>query len=642
MCGIAGIVHLDGRPVDRGELLRINQALSHRGPDGDGVYVDGGIGLAHRRLAIIDPSLGVQPFLVPEAQLALTFNGEIYNYIELKEELKESYTFSTTSDTEVLVRAYQRWGIRCLERLRGMFAFALLDRRAQKLFLVRDRVGIKPLYIWRAPSSLYFASELSALAKAASFPRKVDAQAVAAYFQLQYVPAPRSIYRGVEKLRPAYFLEIDLSSRQCSEHRYWDLELAPQARPEGELLEELNEVLDETVRIYVRSDVPFGAFLSGGVDSSLVTAVMGRHLKEPVRTFSIGFEEEAHSELPFAAQAARLLGASHHERVVTADLASGVLERLAWHYGEPFGDSSAVPTYYVSKEAASEVKMVLSGDGGDELFGGYNSYRALQQELERDPLGLMGAMKWLGIRGLDRVPGLGAVVGRLSQLGGRALRRAPDSVRGVLHRLRSQQLQPFHDQHRQAFDAVSLRGLLRPEVHPGPPVAIDGVGLAADVDPLTWFQAHDFKTYLVDDVLTKVDRASMACSLEVRVPLLDHRLVELAFRLPLSAKVIADGKGGITTKVLLKRSAERFFSPSFLERPKRGFGIPVVEWCRGPLRSRIEDGLRDRQSGLYEWARFDAVQTILDEFFAGKESHVARVWYLMMFDLWVRHVHQVS
>lgn len=637
MCGIAGIVHLDGRPVDGEALTRMADAMRHRGPDGAGTHVDGNVGLAHRRLAIIDPALGVQPFL--SGPRALTYNGEIYNYVEVKAELT-AQAFHTSSDTEVLMRAYEARGIECLSALRGMFAFALLDRPRQRLYVVRDRLGIKPLHIYRDGSTLAFASELSALRALPGFDATVSPSAVGSYFRYQYVPAPDTIYQKVRKLPPATVMTIELDTGRVSERPYWSLTIAPSARPEAELLEELNALLDDTLRIYVRSDVPFGAFLSGGVDSSLVSAVMARHLPGPLHTYTIGFEEEAHSELPYAREAAGLIGSVHHERVVRGDGLEGLLAELTQRFGEPFGDSSAVPTYHVSRAAADDVKMVLSGDGGDELFGGYNSYQALFRELTRDPTGLGGAIDGLRRRGVPArvLRALGPVMGpAMARVAPSVRARLPSRLRGPAYAWHHRRLRAFHAPFREAFDDASLNGFLLPTARaPAEPTELTGVEHDDDVDPLSWFQAHDLKTYMVDDVLTKVDRASMACSLEVRVPLLDHLLVELAFRLPRHLRLRALGDGSVETKVLLKRSAERFFPARFLARRKQGFGIPIVEWVRGPLRPAIEGALRDRRSPIYQWVRFEAMQAMLDAFYAGQDAPVARIWYAMMFERWSR------
>jgi asparagine synthase (glutamine-hydrolysing) len=613
MCGIAGIVHLDGQPPDAAQLGLMNQVLAHRGPDSDGVHCRGNVGLAHRRLAIIDPRTGRQPFLSDDGAIALTYNGEVYNYRELRDELVHEFPFSTQSDTEVLLRAYQKWGLDCLQRLRGMFAFALHDAAAHMLYLVRDRVGIKPLYYCRFGSRLAFASELAALLKLPWVRREIDPQALSDYFKYSYVPTPASIYRNVHKLEPGQLLSVDLRSGEIEKTRYWELPVGPvQRRSERAALEELDALLDDTVGIYVRSDVDFGCFLSGGVDSSLIAAVMSRRLGMPVETFSIGFPEAGHSELPFAAQASGILGTRHHEKVVTALPAADLAFRLASHFGEPFADSSAIPTYYVAREAASRVKMVLSGDGGDELFAGYDSYPITWRDM-RDPL---QSTKTLLYGMLARVA---------------PFRR----VRRAAYR-RSLNPREKHNAQRHIFTHADLKALM-PET-PLRESASDWPNSASQIDTVTRFQAEDFRTYLPDDVLTKVDRMSMANSLEVRVPLLDHKVVEFAFSLPLDLK-IREEAGRVETKYLLKRSAARFFPGDFLSRPKHGFGIPLVEWCQGPLLPVIQQRLLNPAGPMAGWISMPFVQQLVSEFAGGAAVHTAKIWSLLMFDAWLSEVH---
>jgi asparagine synthase (glutamine-hydrolysing) len=615
MCGIVGTANLDGTPVDETDVAAANALLAHRGPDGEGLFLHENVCLAHRRLAIIDPRLGRQPFLSEDGQLALTYNGEIYNYVELRAELPPETRFATQSDTEVVLKSYQRWGMECLQRFRGMFAFALYDASNRRLFLVRDRVGIKPLYYCQSGRRFAFASELAALLAFPWLERKIDTASVAQYFRYAYVPTPATIYRGIHRLEPGCYLSIDTATGAISMHRYWDLAVAVAAGEEEARLERLNALLDDTIRLYVRSDVPFGSFLSGGVDSSLVTALMTRTLRDPVRTYSIGFRESPHSELGFAAEASRTVGTVHHERLLTPDLALQTLGRLAWHFGEPFGDSSSIPTYYVSREAAQHVKMVLSGDGGDELFGGYDSYRTAFADLS-DPL----------------YPAKRIVAG--------ALRRMPvgDRLRTRLRR-RAIGLLELQDSQRFIFDRNALQALLVAPDIPSPVRHRSAMG--ADADVIAVLQAEDFKGYLPDDVLTKVDRMSMANSLEVRVPLLDHEIVEFAFALPLSLRLRGVRRGDrIETKHLLKRSAARFYPRQFLSRPKQGFGIPIVEWCVGPLRGLIVQRLTARRSALFDWVRREEVARLVAPLAAGRAEHVAKLWSLLMFDLWLTEVHQ--
>ena len=553
--------------------------------------------------------------LSDDGRVAITYNGEVYNYKELRRELSAKHTFVTESDTEVLLRAYEEWGIECLERLRGMFAFAVHDKSERRLFLARDRVGIKPLYYYLKGTSFAFASELTALLQLSWVEREIDEGSIAAFFRHMYVPTPETIYRDVKKLEPGCFLEVDLERRTVDRQRYWKLRVGAVEAGECEWSEMLDAELDEVMRMYVRSDAPYGSFLSGGVDSSLVSAVAARHAPPPLRTFSIGFQEREVSELPYAAEASRTIPTDHHERIVTPELTSELLVRMVRHFGEPFADSSSVPTFYVSQVAAEFVKMVLSGDGGDELFGGYVSYsRTYTDYRSRLTPARRTLFRWLSHCGPHP----------------RVRRRA--AFLALNHREKY-----LHQ--REIFDDEALGQLLGADTslpERRKPEMADGTA----TDPVMLCQLEDFKTYLLDDILVKVDRMSMANSLEVRVPLLDHRIVELAFSLPLDLKIRSNGLLGTTTKYVLKRSARRFFTESFLERPKQGFGIPVVKWCRGPLQPAIEESLLNARSPVYEFLNYPWVAHTVRNFFGGQTSACGMVWCLFMFALWMRNVHE--
>lgn len=598
MCGIAGIVRFDAGPVDRVALQRMAEALAHRGPDGEGFHIAGGVGLAHRRLAIIDPEGGHQPLVDAASGLAITYNGEVYNYREIRQELAED-DFGTSSDTEVVLRAWRRWGPAALDRCRGMFAFALHDPVANKLFLVRDRVGIKPLYYHLAPSGLCFASELGALRAAGVMPTEIDETALSLYLRFGYVPTPATIHRGVCKLQPGCVLTLDLATGRATTERYWHPEAHIRFRREADALAELEALLRDTLRLYVRSDVPFGSFLSGGVDSSLVTALMGEVLAEPVRSFSIGFAETSHSELPYAQQAAERVGTDHHAVLLDEKSAWELLPKLAARFGEPFADSSCVPTWYVSRLAAGEVKMVLSGDGADELFAGYQSHLAV---LLANSDGAAG--------GLARLLGRVASGGKLSWA-------------HEHHRRRD----TFSPSEREALTGRAAA-----------PVADEKIADPAEVDPVTRCQLRDVGSYLLDDILVKVDRMSMDNSLEVRVPYLDHHLVEFAFSLPLDLRLRRDGDSHIA-KYLLKRAAARFFPQSFLDRPKRGFGIPIQNWLEGPLRPLVRDLVEGDAGRLAPFLSPAAVRRVVRAFYAGEGARVAQVWTLLSWRLWLDAPH---
>lgn len=602
MCGIAGIVRFDGAPIDEKALHRMAGALVHRGPDGQGVYVASAVGLAHRRLAIIDPAGGQQPFVDADSGLVLTYNGEVYNFVEIRNELGDG-GFTTGSDTEVVLRAWRRWGAGSLERFRGMFALAIYDPAANKVFLVRDRLGIKPLYYRLESDVLVFASELGAVLAGGGAAASVDPAALSLYLRYGYVPTPRSIYAGIRKLEPGSYLEIDLASGRATMHSYWRLAAAIRPRREGEALAELEALLAEITRLYVRSDVPFGAFLSGGVDSSMVAALMSEVLSEPVRSFSIGFSESDYSELPYAEEAAKRLGTQHHAEVLDPAVTLPWLLSLAARFGEPFADSSCLPTWCVSHLAAAEVKMVLSGDGGDELFAGYASYPAvlMQSRLARArPIDV--ALAFLARRGV--LP---------SRAGNKCVHWST-----------------AHHRQRDAFSPAEREALTgRSPVL----VADEAIDQPTNVDPVTRCQLRDVGSYLLDDILVKVDRMSMDNSLEVRVPLLDHKLVEFAFSLPLDLR-LHQSRDQVVAKYLLKRAAERFFPRRFLDRPKWGFGIPIHAWLGGTLRPMVRDLLETDAKSLAPLVEPACVRRIVAAYYAGEQERVGQVWCLLALRLW--------
>lgn len=607
MCGIAGIVNFSDQPVDRSYLQRMNDLQRHRGPDGQGIYLCGSVGLGHRRLAIIDPDGGHQPFLDKERGIALTYNGEVYNYREIRDSINGS-SFRTQSDTEVVLRAFERWGIGCLEQFRGMFGFAIFDEHEQVLYLVRDRLGIKPVYYALDNKRLVFASELKAVVSVPGVGRNIDKDALANYLHLQYVPTPRTIYGDVRKMEPGTYLKVHVNSGKVSQHRYWDVE--PRTRPWNEALlkEELHGFLDDIMRIYVRSDVPFGTFLSGGIDSSMVTAHLADCLDQPVQSFTIGFSEEEYSELSSAVRASETLGTNHHETIVSPEMGLSIMRRIVHHFGEPFGDSSSVPTFFVSNCAAEKVKMVLSGDGGDEIFAGYNSYPALFEQF------CFSGSAWrrFGLRQKER-------------------------LKALLGRPRGETMGEAHNRWRQTFPSHMVNRLMMGPTKFEPP---DAPLCPPSHDMFIPLQFQDIKTYLLDDILTKVDRMSMANSLEVRVPLLDHKLVEFAFSLPLEARLRAWPGKGVVTKYLFKKCAERYFSEDFIHRKKMGFGIPVMEWLQGPFRSFVMETLGETDSPMYLWLDQTAVANVVADFYKGRNFAPSHLWVLLMLKLWFDDVHE--
>ncbi len=617
MCGIAGVLRQDGARVDETLLGRMTNVLAHRGPDGAGVVVDGPAGIGHRRLSIIDLSTGGQPMVADDGAVCITYNGEVYNYQALREELTaRGQVFRTTSDTEVILRGYEAWGVDVLPRLRGMFAFAIWDARRRRLFLARDRFGIKPLvYSWDG-RSLLFGSEIKAILQDPSVPRDLDLEAVRDYFTHLFVPGPRTIFRTIQKLPPACYLLCSADGGPPEVRRYWTLEMRPEPSvPEAVWIRRLDEILDETVRLHMVSDVPLGAFLSGGVDSSTVVAYMAQASPEPVKTFSIGFDEADFDELAYARLVAHRHGTDHFEMVVKPDVVD-ILPRLAWQFDEPFADASAVPTYCVSKITREHVTVALSGDGGDEGFAGYRRYG--------EALGL----RWIDTRPLALVKPLLAAVAACLPVGVRG--------RGFLDLLALPPvLRYFRMMSFQRED--TLRALLSPDVvaavSPRPdPGAFQR--LAAEVSEggdLSKLQYIDFHHYLPDDILTKVDRTSMLTSLEARVPLLDHVLVEFAATIPEALRHHA----GIGKHILKRAVADRLPAET-IRRRKMGFGVPLAAWFRGDLREFVRDLLLDRRARQRGLVRPEAVEIMLEDHLRGRRDLSQQIWSLVCLELWCR------
>ncbi len=629
MCGIAGIFdHRGRRPVDRDLLGRMTATLFHRGPDEGGLHTEPGVGLGHRRLSIIDLGGGHQPLFNEDGSVAVVFNGEIYNFRGLVDELKAAgHVFKTHSDTEVIVHGWEEWGEHCVDRFRGMFAFAVWDRGRDCLFLARDRLGIKPLYYAALPDGrVTFASELKALLVDPALPREIDPRSVEDYFAYGYVPEPRSIFRHAFKLSPGHTLLVRRDGAPLVQRRYWDLHFSsePLAPAAGQAVEEaVVEHLQDAVSSHLVSDVPVGAFLSGGVDSSAVVAMMARVVDDPVRTVSIGFGDPRFNEAHYAAQVAERYHTDHQLREVNPD-DFGLLDRLARLYDEPYADSSAMPTYRVCELARQRVKVALSGDGGDEAFAGYRRYQwHLKEEQVRGvlPLGLrrnvFGALGWAYPK-LDWAPRFLRAKATFQALG-------RDSVEGYFHSVslvsawqRQSLFSRAFQRELQGYEAVQV---LRDHAVNGPD------------HPLSRVQYLDFKTYLPGDILTKVDRASMAHSLEVRVPVLDHRFVEWAASLPPSLK-LSGGEG----KYVLKRALEPYLPRDVLYRKKMGFAVPLASWFRGPLRDKLRDAVLG--DTLADTGIFDqrTLKALVERHQSGARDHSAILWSLLMFERFVSGV----
>jgi asparagine synthase (glutamine-hydrolysing) len=633
MCGISGLFDVQGlRSFDPALLTRVNNVQSHRGPDEHGLHLEPGVALGHRRLSVIDLSTGQQPLFNEDATVAIVFNGEIYNFQSLVPELKAlGHHFKTHSDTEVIVHAWEAWGPDCVQRLRGMFAFAIWDRHQQTLFLARDRMGVKPLhYGWLDDGSFVFGSELKVLTAHPGFDRALDPHAVEDYFSFGYIPDPRCIYRHAYKLPAAHTLTLRRGDAQRpSPQPYWDVHFTnDNAIDLPDAQAELRERVSESVRLRMIADVPLGAFLSGGVDSSAVVATMAGLSEQPVQTCAIGFDDPKFNESAYAQQVADRYHTDHHLEIVKSD-DFDLIDTLAWLYDEPYADSSAIPTYRVCQMARKHVTVALSGDGGDESLGGYRRYRMhLGEESVRSrlPLGL-------------RQP----VFGTLGSLYPKA-DWAPRMFRAktTFQAMAMDPVQAYHhsmshlrqEQRQRLFSPAFKREL---GGYNSIQVFRDHAERARTDDPLALIQYLDYKTWLVGDINTKVDRASMAHSLEVREPLMDHELVEWLATLPSDLKVHG-GQG----KYVFKSAFEPLLPHDLLYRPKMGFSVPLASWLRGPLSQRMRESvLSDRMmaSGYFNAA---TLQTMVQQHIGGQFDHSTALWMLIMFDAFLRRAQDTA
>ena len=623
MCGIAGVFYPSSGETPSLELLqRMTATLLHRGPDEGTCHIDESVGLGHRRLRIIDLEGGQQPIFNEDGTKAIVFNGEIYNFRELRKELlSKGHRFRTQSDTEVIIHAYEEYGEDCVQHLRGMFAFAIWNRETTELFLARDRIGIKPLYYYWDGKKFLFASELKSILQDPTISRRIDVCALDDYLTYLYIPAPKTIFQGIRKLLPGHTLTV--SEKGVKEQQYWDLVFGALTNlNEADSSAELLKKLRESIALHLVSEVPLGAFLSGGIDSSAVVGIMTEMLDKPVRTASIGFREIGSDELAYARIVAEHFHTKTHEKTVEAS-AARILDALVWHFDEPFADSSMVPTYYVSQVAREQVTVCLSGDGGDENFAGYRRYRfdvlenriraVLPQPLRAPLFGLLGQVypkaDWL-----PRVFRAKAFLTNLSCSPERgyfqSVSRFSPEMRQLLYR----------DQLKKSLGGYDSFSVME-----------DYFDRTRGWDPLSRVQYVDVKTYLVDDILTKVDRASMAHSLEVRVPLLDHEFMEAAARIPAAYKL----KNGVG-KYIFKKALEDLLPQPILRRRKMGFSIPLAEWFRGDLKGLFEDQVLASDASIVDLFDTSLISRWWKQHQRKTHDYSAHLWALLVFESWGR------
>ncbi len=628
MCGICGVI--GPQPIDEAELTRMTEVMGHRGPDAHGIFTekvtdDLFIGLGHRRLSIIDLSSEAnQPMTDEGSGVTVVFNGEIYNFIELRSQLeREGLSFKTHCDTEVLLKAYLHWKISFLERLNGMFALGLWDPRSKRLLLSRDRLGIKPLYYFTAANTFAFASELKALTVLPRFQKDIDLQSLNDYFSLQYVPTPRTIFKNVFKLEPGHFLLFE--DRQVKIEKYWDLEYSPDnlIHDVGEIQDRLRFLVRDAVEKQMISDVPLGAFLSGGIDSALVVANMARASTAPVKTFTIGFDTPGfRDEMALARITARKFGTDHHEEVLTVGNLLDWLPELAYQMDEPFADHSMIPTYLVSKLTREKVTVALSGDGGDENFGGYpRKYRFAKfyGSYEKLP----PALRRIAERALGSCSSLILASGAVAE---RKLSRLIEILSSEGDEQAFAQSFMLTASFKDRLYARSFKQAIRHNFSPSIFDRDRQPVLNAITDRTQWAMAHDLKNYMVDDILTKVDRMSMLNSLEVRVPLLDHRIVELGLKIPVKYKL-----KGRTTKWILRETFKDILPSEVLAGRKQGFGIPIKTWGSSAVNHFAKEILLDGRSRARKLFDYDFIERIVDN---KEENYSTEIWGILGFELW--------
>lgn len=617
MCGISGIFYADRqRSVALSDLQNMTRPMTHRGPDDEGFYQDQNLGFGFRRLSIIDLSTGHQPLANEDDTVWIVFNGEVYNFPEIRQSLlAKGHQFKTQTDTETIVHLYEEYGPRCVEYLRGMFAFAIWDQKKQKLFCARDRFGIKPFFFHLSDKRFVFGSEIKTVLGAGGFHQAMDWQALDDYFTNRYIGPEHTIFQEIRKLPPGHFMEISAREGQfhVNQQPYWDIHFAPEyGRSEEDWCEELEAVLKESVKMRMISDVPLGAFLSGGIDSSSVVALMAQMSSQPVKTFSIGFQEEEFNELPYAREIAQKYGTEHYEQIIEPE-SIGLLPRMIPAYDEPFADASAIPTYYVSKYAREHVTVVLSGDGGDELFAGYDSYSKLDR-----------------LHKYNRMP---HAFNKL--FWGNVHKMLPNKVKGKGISYYLSLEKDLVSAHLALWTQPERRELYQPDMWSkiGQPSELYKEAILRKSnakDYLSQVQELDMRTFMVDDVLTKVDRVSMLNSIEARVPILDHKVAELSFRMPPEIKMKQGEK-----KYILKKAMARHLPPNILSHKKQGFGIPLKMWFKDSLNEYMNDRLLSPQSPLNDYLNPAYIAKVLQDHQTGMRDLNGKIWSLLVMDAWL-------
>ena len=621
MCGICGIVNFDpGETVQESLLEQMTGAMMHRGPDDEGYFLGGNVGLGHRRLSIIDLGGGHQPIFNEEGSAVIVFNGEVYNYADLTEELvAQGHDFRTRSDTECILHSYEQHGDRCVDKLRGMFTFAIWDRRQKRLFLARDRLGIKPLYYYRSEKFFAFASEIKALLEIPSVRRELDPESLDLYLSLRYVPGPRTMFKGIYKLEPGHLLTLE--DRRVRIQKYWDL---PTGRPQEcslqDAVAEFTELLEESVRLRLIAEVPLGVFLSGGLDSSAILAVMSKITGyQRIKTFSVGYQtetakEEESNEFDYARMAARAFGADHHECRVSATDFRDAIPDLVWHLDEPLADPSCIPLYFIAKLARENITVVLSGEGADEILAGYGIYkRMLMLDGLHRSVGTVGA--WIGSRTQNWFSS--EPVSNYLRMSGLPLE---ERYRGVSRAFLPEMKRDLLGDEDIAGSEERLNDYFRP--HWQAPASTSALNRMLYVDTKVW---------LPDDILLKADKMTMANALELRVPFLDHKLVEFASRLPLRYKL-----RGRTGKVLLREAMRGVLPEPILKRSKKGFPVPTARWLRGPLKELAPDMLLSGNSACRRHMDGRVLKRIVREHENGVVNRHQEIWTLLMFEYWHR------